>query len=227
MNGRCLIALLALLATLALPGATHGSEAYMFQDNFNGKLGDGWSWRRENPKTWRVRDNALEIRIEPGNMWGPQNDGKNILLRPAPEQKERVIEFSCIVSNSPTEQYEQVDLVWYYSDSYMVKLGLELVDGKLSIVMGREENDRARTIALIGNDLRRVQLRLRVQDGIIQGSYRSPNSSQWQIAGECDLPVLQNAKPQIAIMTYQGGAKVEHWARIEQFELTVTAPQTK
>src|SRR5690606_16951222 len=116
MHGRCLIALLALLATLALPGATHGSEADLFQDNFNGKLGDGWSWRRENPKTWRVRDDALEIRIEPGNMWGPQNDGKNILLRPAPEQKEHVIEFSCIVSNSPTEQYEQVDLVWYYSD---------------------------------------------------------------------------------------------------------------
>ena len=28
---------------------------------------------------------GLEIRIEPGNMWGPQNDARNVLVRAAPE----------------------------------------------------------------------------------------------------------------------------------------------
>ena len=30
-----------------------------------------------------VTAHGLEVRIEPGNMWGPQNDAKNLLVRPA------------------------------------------------------------------------------------------------------------------------------------------------
>lgn len=47
-----------------------------------------------------------------------------------------------------TGQWEQVDLCWYLDDSNMVKLGQEMVDGKLSIVMGREQADRARTVKM-------------------------------------------------------------------------------
>ena len=43
-------------------------------------LPSGWEWKRENPEGWRLRDGGLEIRIEPGNMWGKKNDAKNVLL---------------------------------------------------------------------------------------------------------------------------------------------------
>src|SRR3989442_832833 len=60
-------------------------DEVLFQDDFRGKLGEGWSWRREHPRAWRVTERGLEVRIEPGNMWGPANNASNVLLRAAPD----------------------------------------------------------------------------------------------------------------------------------------------
>src|SRR2546423_12938183 len=54
---------------------------------------------------------------------------KNVLVRrldPGPAGPHQQLQISITVSNKPTEQYEQVDLVWYYDDSHMVKIGQEL-----------------------------------------------------------------------------------------------------
>src|SRR2546430_1183365 len=56
----------------------------LFRDRFEGKLADGWYWLREHKEAWRVSKTGLEVLIEPGNMWGPANDARNVLLRPAP-----------------------------------------------------------------------------------------------------------------------------------------------
>src|SRR5881296_2174442 len=137
---------------------------------------------------------ALEIRIEPGNMWGAANDAKNVLLRKVPSPEERPITASMLVSNRPTEQYEQVDLVWFYDERHMVKIGQELVDGKLSIVMGREENDRTRTIAIIPLPAAAVQLRMIARENRVRGQFRAVGSAAWRDAGECDLPARGPAK---------------------------------
>src|SRR5438034_291701 len=136
------------------------ADEVLFQDDFKGKLGGGWSWVREHRGAWRVTERGLEVRIEAGNMWGPANDAKNVLVRPAPDTVKDEIEVAVNVENRPTGQYEQVDLAWYYDDGDMVKLGQELVDGKLSIVMGREENDKTRTIAIIPLAAFSVQLQI-------------------------------------------------------------------
>ncbi len=110
-------------------------------------LPNGWTWKRENPEAWRLRNQGLEIKIEPGNMWGRKNDAKNVLLIPIAENlQESGTDVRVTLVNSPTRRWEQVDLVWYYRDSHMVKIGLELEHGKNSVVMGREEDDRCRTI---------------------------------------------------------------------------------
>ena len=57
----------------------------LFQETFSGKLKAGWSWLRDNKAGWRIGANALEIRVEPGNMWGPANDAKNVLVRNVPD----------------------------------------------------------------------------------------------------------------------------------------------
>ncbi len=189
----------------------------LVQDDFQGKLGKGWSWLREDPSNWRTGANGLEIRILPGNMWGPANDAKNILLHPVPEGGRAAAEVAVTVENHPTGQYEQVDLVWYYDDSHMVKLGEELVDGQLSIVMGREENDRTRTITIIPLHVNKVRLRLQVRGHQITGHFRLPNSEEWHRAGECDLPV--KGPPRISLQTYQGVPGAEHWARLTNFRL--------
>jgi len=35
------------------------AEEVLFQDNFAGKLGEGWSWVREHPGAWRLTPRGL------------------------------------------------------------------------------------------------------------------------------------------------------------------------
>jgi regulation of enolase protein 1 (concanavalin A-like superfamily) len=201
--------LFAMIAVGSVAG-TSGDEV-LFHDTFSGKLKEGWSWLRENKAGWRIGANALEVRIEPGNMWGPANDAKNVLVRDLPAIG-KPLEVSVTVSNQPTEQYEQVDLVCYYDDSHMVKIGFELVDGKRSIVMGREERDRTRTMAIIPIDATRIELRQIIDENSVRGSFRPAGSSEWREAGHCTLPA--KGPPKLSIECYQGPAAAEHWARI-------------
>ena len=53
-----------------------GAGEILFQDDFAGRLGEGWSWIREHRQAWRVAPRGLEVLIEPGNMWGPANDAR-------------------------------------------------------------------------------------------------------------------------------------------------------
>jgi hypothetical protein len=40
---------------------------------------------REDPAGWRSTDHGLEIRVQPGNMWGGANDARNVLVRDVPD----------------------------------------------------------------------------------------------------------------------------------------------
>ena len=212
-----LLAVAAALAALTFAVAKDDAVGdVLFRDTFKGKLGDGWTWVREDRDRWRVSDRGLEVRIHHGNMWGPANDAKNVLVRSAPDPGGKPVEITASVENHPTNQWEQVDLCWYYDDGHMVKLGQELVDGKLSVVMGREENDRARTISITLLDSDKVELRLVVQDNRIRGRFKTPKAD-WRDVGECDLPV--KGKPQISLQFYRAAENSDHWARVS--ELTV------
>ena len=224
------VLVITILATLATgraedPGAD-GAQV-LFRDTFKSKLADGWSWVREDPKAWRITDRGLEVRVHPGNMWGPANDAKNVLVRPIPEVTPggRPLDITASVENRPTNQWEQVDLCWYYDDGHMVKLGQELVDGKLSVVMGREENDRTRTISITPLDSHALELRLTVEGQTIRGAFKTPKSD-WRDVGGCDLPAKgpSKDKPKISLQFYRGPENEAHWARVT--ELTIrSAPQ--
>lgn len=193
------------------------AETFRFADDFLGAPGPGWTILRERADAWRIGENGLEIRALPGNMWGPANDARNTWVRPAPDPKDGPVTVSVEVENRPTEQYEQVDLVWYYDDGHQVKIGQELVDGKLCIVMGREEKDRTRTIAIVPLDSYVVEVRFEVTGNEIRGSFRTPGRTEWQVAGQCDLPV--NGEPKVSLQVYQGTEKVERWARLSKFRM--------
>jgi regulation of enolase protein 1 (concanavalin A-like superfamily) len=193
-------------------------DAVLFHDAFGSKLADGWHWVREVADHWRVGENGLEVHLQPGNMWGPANDAKNVLLRAAPDPERQALEITAAVSNRPISQYEQVDLVWYYDDGHMVKVGQEMVDGKLSVVMGREENDRTRTISITPLDSPSVELRMIVKGKRIRGQFKTPEG-KWRDVGECDAPVLKGKPPQISLQFYQGPKDAEHWARVSDFTI--------
>lgn len=189
----------------------------VFRDDFKGRLADSWSWIREDQSGWRVTDRGLEVRIQPGNMWGPANNATNVLVRPLPIVTNAAVEIAITVENRPTEQYEQADLVWYYDDSHMVKLGQELVDGRLSIVMGREEQDKTSTMAIIPIQSVVVHLRFVAKGNSIRGEYRLGDEKDWRVAGQCDLPA--NGLPKASLQVYQGPKAVERWARFTEFRI--------
>lgn len=208
-----------LLAVLSIQASRIQAAEPIFADDFKDGPAQGWTWIREDKSAWRTTPDGLEIRIQAGNMWGPENSGKNVLVRKMPESSQP-LEISMTVENKPTEQYEQVDLVAYFDDSHMVKIGEELVDGKLSIVMGREEKDRTRTLAIIPLQKTRVELKLRVSGNKVSGFFRPDGSTEWNKAGECELP--GTGMPKIAIQCYQGSNEKEHWAKIQSFRVAQT-----
>jgi regulation of enolase protein 1 (concanavalin A-like superfamily) len=210
-------AFILFLAFSIQTGQTELNEI-VFKDSFQNQLKPGWAWIRGHESYRKVTKEALKIRMEPGNMWGGANDARNILVRPIPDHCEKACEIEVTVFNRPTEQYEQVDLVWHYNDSYQVKIGQELVDGQLSIVMGREENDRTRTIAIIPLDAFEVRLRLRVTGNKIEGAFKKKGTAEWEIAGDTDLPI--HGSPKITIQCYKGPLEVERWAKIWDFTIS-------
>lgn len=213
-----------LLAVIIALGCGTCGAAQLFRDDFTNRLADGWSWIREDKSAWRVSEQGLEVRVLPGNMWGPANNATNVLTRPLPVAGTNELEIAVAIENRPTEQYEQADLVWYYDDSHMVKLGQELVDGKLSIVMGREEKDRTRTIAILPlpADAFRVCVRFLVKGNSIRGEYQLSGQAKWMSAGECDLPV--KGEPKASLQVYQGPKTVERWARFTDFRVLQRVP---
>jgi len=220
MKRVCALAL-GLVFSGTLPIAISHAASDPFRDDFRKTLGPGWTILREQRDAWRVGDHGLEVRVLPGNMWGGANDAKNTFLRSAPNPALGPVEVSLQIENRPTEQYEQVDLVWYYDDGHQVKIGQELVDGKLSIVMGREEGDRTRTIAIIPLDSFVVDVRFIVDRDQIRGAFRTPAMSEWKEAGACELPV--KGTPRISLQVYQGTTRVERWAKLRSFEVTQRA----
>jgi len=203
----------AVLALLAVSCASSGR----FTESFRGGVAQRWTILREQPGAWRVVDGTLELRVLPGNMWGGANDARNIFVRRIPDPRQGPVDISARVKNRPTEQYEQVDIVWYYADSHQVKIGQELVDGQLSVVMGREENDRTRTLAIIPIASDVVDVRLRAEGEELVGWYRTPDMTDWREAGRCTLPV--KGAPHVSLQAYQGPAQAERWARISHLRV--------
>ena len=189
-------------------------------DDFQGSMNSEWRWRRENKAGWKLSDHGLRVLVEPGNMWGKANDAKNILLRPVPKAWRDSADVSVQLEHHPKKRWEQANLVWYYSDAMMVKLGLEIENGKTNIVMGREENDRTRTVAIVPYPAEVVQLRLAVGGLTVRGYFRRPKSKEWTAVGQCALPSSPSAPaPQVSLQFYQGEAGSNRWASVSRFEM--------
>ena len=212
------------LAALLAGRLTQAGET-VYEADFRDRLDPGWSWVRESPEAWRLRDGALELRILPGNLWGGANNARNVLVRPAPDPTHGPIEITVRFENAPTGQYEQVNLAWYYDDSHMVKLGREIVDGPVCVVMGREEKDQCRTIARPPVPGAWYRLRLTISGAEIRGAYWPEGATAWAEAGVCTLPAPPpGVAPKISLHAYNGFADQEHWARITELRVVQRSP---
>jgi len=180
-------------------------QAVLFEERFDGKMDEGWSWLRENSSAWRLREGALEIRNEPGAA----HDVKNALVRSAPDRSSGKLAIDVTVTNhtKPTQQYEQAGITWYNDGKPVFKLVKELVDGQLMIIPGRKP---------MTSEM--VQLRLIVTSDSFIAQYRPNAEGDFQTAETGKLPAP--AGDQVSIQCYHGPADAEHWIRFDDFRIS-------
>jgi regulation of enolase protein 1 (concanavalin A-like superfamily) len=194
------------VAALLLPNMplSAAEERVIFEDRFDGKLGEGWSWLREDPNTWRVKDGALEIRVEPGKA----DTVKNALLRTAPDRGKGTfaVEVTVTFVSPPTGQYEQAGLTWYKDDKPVFKFVHELIDGNTFMIPGKVAAPSAT-----------VQLRLVVTKDRYTAQFRPDAKGEFKTAASGELKA--GTKEQISIQCYNGPKDAEHWMRFKDFRI--------
>ncbi len=184
------------------------AEDVLFEDPLKGKLREGWSWLRENPKNWRHTDKGLEIRVEPGLA----ATVKNALVRTAPDrtQGKVAIEVTVEFTSAPTNQYEQAGITWYQGEKPVFKLVHELIDKKLYIIPGKKPAD-----------MHRVQLRLIVSKDAYVAQFRPDAEGEFQTAASGKLAPGSDEK--VSIQCYNGRPDAEHWMRFSDFRIVKIA----
>lgn len=176
----------------------------VFEDQFEGRLGEGWRWLRENPGAWRFREGALEIRVEPGVA----DTVRNALVREAPDRGIGTCVVEVVVANTvrPTEQYEQAGITWYCGGKPVIKLVKELIDGDLYIIPGK--------IPMVSES---VRLRLTLTADSFKAEFQPGGKGEFQTAASGSLPPPDG--DQVSIQCYNGPAEGEHWIRFDDFRI--------
>src|SRR5437762_8546951 len=191
------------------------SDAPLFEDRFDGKLADGWSWVREDKGDWNVKDGTLRIRATPGNLWEAENTARNLLLRPPPQTK-KTFAAEVTVTHAPVTFAEQAGLLWYSDDDNYVKLMKEFYDGKTSVVLAAEQSGKAvyRESACPAET---VTFRLTVAGDQVVGQYRPDGTNEWTTVGR--LPFKAADGTRIGVNTHHAPAGPQRWAVFRNFRL--------
>ena len=177
----------------------------VFEDGFDGKLGEGWSWLREEPAAWRMKDAALEIRVQPGVA----ATVKNALVRKAPDRREGKFAIDVTVTNTVklTQPFEQGGITWYHDGKPVFKLVHELIEGGLYIIPGKKPMPAES-----------VQLRLIVTANSWTAQYRADDKGEFETVATGPLP--EPGDDQVSIQCYNGPPDAEHWIRFDGFRIS-------
>jgi hypothetical protein len=177
----------------------------VFTDPLKEKLGEGWSWLREDRAAHRMTKDGLEIRIQPGDA----NTVKNALVRAAPDRSKGKYAVEVTVSSlaKPVKQWEQAGMTWYVDGKPAFKLVKELVDGKIVVWPGAAP-DPGQT----------VRLRVIVSADSFVAQYKPGGEGEWRTAEKGKLPQARN--DQISLQCYHGPENEEHWVRFTDFRIS-------
>jgi regulation of enolase protein 1 (concanavalin A-like superfamily) len=173
-----------LLGGLALAAATEERETVLFEENFDGNLKSGWSWVREDPEAWKVKNGELALTVQPGylNPWGKDKEAHNLLLRDPPDKLGAAWAVELMLDSEPRTQFEHAGPLIYWNDDNYVSLFRENLDGKPKLQMVAVKNDQA-AFVVVDKDVRPVWLRLAVDGETITAQYRASEKGPWQTVG--------------------------------------------
>lgn len=180
--------------------------------DFDGSLGDGWSWVRENPARWNMDDpGKLTILLEYGDLWQNwTNNSKNLLLRDAPSG-DFAIETKLDVHL--TVDIHQALIVLYQDDDNYLRYGLTrvgtpLIDRVWEVGGGTAGFSRA-------YGLNSVYLRI-VKEGTSATMYYSSDGISWSLHDE--IPSLNFTPTKVGLVAFNGSqSSTSSWAKYDYF----------
>jgi hypothetical protein len=195
------------------------AENVIFEDDFAVKLGDGWSWVKEDPENWRIESGKLQIRPRGGSSWAGSTDGKNYLVRKPPEVKGGELVIEVFAEIKPTQPFEHAGLMWYYDDDNYVTINKELFGGKNEVLFVIEKARAGRPpYGEISYKPDGIWLRLRIAGSKVIGEYRATPEDQWQAAGSRELEF--EGEPRICLHAgYSPKNDPDRWASFSHFRI--------
>jgi hypothetical protein len=151
------------------------SETYT--DDFStATLASSWSWVRQDSTKWSLSQNPGKLRIvtQPGDLFGSQNNAKNLLLRDAPAGDWTA---TAKLTFAPVADYQQAGLIVYGDDDNYAKL-MRAHSGS-QVVVGDKEVGGVYTQNLAGEAAGIVYLRVTKAGSNYFLSYNLDGSPDW------------------------------------------------
>lgn len=181
--------------TAVPPSATHAptstpepsptQDPLIFRDEFEGELGDGWQWVREESRYWSLTSSPgwLEIIARPGFL--SQGNVKNLLLRQAPQGD---FELETNLRFQPTGNFQLAGLLIYQSAGDHIVFGRAFCnqpqctgDG-FYLDLFSDSNLSPENFATDASNTDTTQIRLR-REGHVYTGYVTTDGAEWTLIG--------------------------------------------
>lgn len=162
-------------------------DPLLFRDDFEGSLSEGWTWTRENKKSWSLTNKPgwLEIIAQPGHVGDGSLD--NILLRPVPGGN---FEVETKINFKPVGDYQLAGLLIYESAANFLQFGRAFCDAPnvcakdgFYVDLTTNGNSDGENLATAAQNTEISFLRLR-REGNKYTAYASHDGQEWQLIGE-------------------------------------------
>ncbi len=171
-------------------------------------LGPQWSWVRENPSAWSLKNGAVSIVSGKGDLADENNDAENILLTDA--NSDWTAETKLICSRQPSGFAQNAGMLAYQDDDNYVRLAYSVrmgrrgpaADSSGAVELSIEENGNRKVIAtsaLEGVEIKNNTLALKlIKKGDNYTAYYSADGKKFEEVGSVKT-VLNDIKTGVSV----------------------------
>ncbi len=189
-----------------------------FEDQFNGKLSDGWQWRFQNPEFWSLNNTPGWLTIV------ATDPAQNVLLRRAPDDAFQV---QTAVRFSPTSNFQFAGVFVGTDETSYVQLGRAYCssadvpgfcvnDGVYMDVINDMGVPLGAAVRAVPGNTDLIHLRI-VVDGDLVSGYFSEDAETWTLVGQHTRP-----DPNIEVGLIAGQAQLK--SAVAKFDYFALSP---